>query len=81
MTDVDKAYDRIKKARGFMVLLPKRAADIVAEDWVRRMMPFDITFRRAKTEGCIVVQLTDMRYAVQLYDVWKDKGAQFHLID
>lgn len=81
MTEVDKAMERMKKARGFMVLLPKRAADIVAEDWVLKMMPCDITFRRARTEGCVVVQLTEMRYAVQIYDAWKDSGAQFHIID
>ena len=47
----------------YQILLRRQEAEAVLEDWIAREVETDIRVRKAKTKGCVVIEVTDTLYA------------------
>lgn len=47
----------------YQLLVPSDVALDIVEDWDNNDLTCDLTIRRAKTRGCVVIETTDVLFA------------------
>lgn len=53
----------------YQILLPAHEVAEISEEWIERKIESDLRLRRAKTEGCVVVETRDVIFARNII-VW-----------
>lgn len=64
--------DEYKEGDTIQVLIHGSHIGAVMEDWLESRRECDIRVRRAKTKGCIVLEITDILYAAHIVQWFPD---------